>query len=266
MGLAEPGRPSAPCLRLTGTVRRSVLRLAILLPLLASGFLLPVREWVVHLLGLARDAGLPGAALYGAAFVPAALLFLPAAPLAIGAGFAFGPVLGALVTAAGGMAGATAAFEVGRHLGGDVLRRALARSRRLAPFASALDRADLEVVLWLRLSPLVPFYLLNYAFGTTGMRGRRYGIATGLALLPGAAVYATLGSALASPGDLSLVEPSHRWLALGAAAVLTLAAAAGARWRLPRLLGAPRAAPAPSGSTPDHPRLGAPGAAVRPGL
>ena len=226
-------------------MRRSPFRLALLVPLLALGFLLPVREWVVHLLDLAGRAGPAGAALYAAAFVPAALLLLPAAPLAIGAGFAFGPVVGTLVTAAGAMAGAIAAFEAGRHLGGDVLRRALARSRRLAPFARALDRAGFEVVVWLRLSPLVPFYLLNYAFGTTGMRGRAYGAATGLALLPGAAVYATIGSALAGPEDLSLAASPHRWLAVGAALAHTFAAAAGARWRLPRRLGEPGPRPGP---------------------
>jgi uncharacterized membrane protein YdjX (TVP38/TMEM64 family) len=229
-------------------VRRSPFRLALLVPLLALGFLLPVREWVVHLLDLAGRAGPAGAALYAAAFVPAALLLLPAAPLAIGAGFAFGPLVGTLVTAAGAMAGATAAFEAGRHIGGDVLRLALARSRRLAPFARALDRAGFEVVVWLRLSPLVPFYLLNYAFGTTGMRGRAYGAASGLALLPGAAVYATIGSALASPEDLSLAASPHRWLAVGAALALTLAAAAGARWRLPRLLGEPEPRPGARGA------------------
>lgn len=228
-------------------MRRSLFRLVLLAPLLALGFVLPLRAWVVQLLDLAARAGPAGAALYAAAFVPAALLLLPAAPLAIGAGFAFGPWAGTLVTAVGAMVGATAAFEAGRHVGGDVLRRTLARSRRLAPFARALDRAGFEVVLWLRLSPLVPFYLLNYAFGTTGMRGRAYGAATGLALLPGAAVYSTIGSALASPEDLSLAASPHRWLAVGAAVALTLASAAGARWRLPRLLAAE---PAPPGAPP----------------
>jgi len=204
---------------------------------LAAGLLLPVWRVIGDLLGTARDAGAAGALLYAGAFVPAALLLLPTAPLAVGAGNAFGPIAGTLVSAVGGALGATAAFEAGRRIGGTGLRKLLARSHRLRPFARALEHAGPEVVFWLRLSPLVPFYLLNYAFGTTGLRTRDYALATGIAILPGCAIYALLGSLLPSTADWAHAGcAAPRWVALSAAIVLSVVAAVAARARLPRLV------------------------------
>jgi uncharacterized membrane protein YdjX (TVP38/TMEM64 family) len=217
-------------------VRRALALLVLVAVAVAAGAALPLREWTQGLLLHVRGAGAAGAALYGAAFVGAALLLLPAAPLVVGAGWAFGAVPGALLSAAGMAAGAGAAFEVGRRVGGDAARRLLARSRRLSRFAAVLEHAGFEVVFWLRLSPFVPFTLLNYAFGTTGMRALAFAAASGLAVLPGCALWAALGSALASP------DPWHAGSGLAsgpgalAALALTVTAAVAARVRLPRLL------------------------------
>jgi uncharacterized membrane protein YdjX (TVP38/TMEM64 family) len=231
-------------------VRRGLVLLAVVAVALVAGIVLPVREWIVTLLLHAREAGAPGAILFGGAFVGAALLLLPTAPLAIGAGWAFGGLAGALVAAAGTTLGATAAFEVGRRVGGDAVRRLLSRSRRLARFAAVLERAGFEAVLWLRVSPFVPFYLLNYAFGTTGMRASAFALATAIAVLPGCALWASLGSALAAPDLVHAGAASRGWGAAAAALALTLGSAVAARLRLPRVLarserrsGAPDAAP-----------------------
>jgi len=240
-------------------VRRGLTLLALMAALLVAGALLPVREWAAELLGLVRQAGPVGVVLYAAAFVPAALLLLPAAPLALGAGYAFGPVLGTLVAALGAALGALAAFEAGRHVGGDALGRLLRRSRRVAPFARALGHAGFEVVLWLRLSPLVPFYLLNYAFGATGMRTRDFAAATALALLPGCALAAGLGSLLAIPDEAAFGMSGHRWAVLAAAVLLTLVSATAARLRLPRALAsAPAAARTPPRDRPSPGVTGTP--------
>ena len=219
-------------------MRRSIAVAALVAALLCLGALSPLGAWLEHLLRAARGAGPLGALLYAAAFVPAALLLLPSAPLAVGAGHAFGPVQGTLVATVGTALGATAAFQAGRRLGGDGVRRMLARSRRLAPFTRVLERAGFEVVLWLRLSPLVPFSLLNYAFGATGLRACDYAAATALGLLPGCAMYALLGSVLSSlrPGA---VEAAPRLGAAAAALGLSALAAISGRIRLPRLLSRP---------------------------
>jgi len=217
-------------------VRRGLVLLVLLAAALALGQALPVRAWIRHLLEHAREAEAAGALILGGAFVPAALLLLPAAPLAVGAGWAFGALPGALLSAAGMAAGAAAAFEVGRRVGGDAARRALSRSRRLSRLAGVLEHAGFEVVFWLRLSPFVPFTLLNYAFGTTGMRAAAFAAATGLAVLPGCALWSTLGSALAAPDPWHAGSALRSWEGALAALSLTVAAAVAARVRLPLLL------------------------------
>lgn len=232
-------------------MHRLLALITLLALLLAAGLVFPVWRWLADLLHAARDGGTFGALLYAAAFVPAALLLLPSAPLALGAGRAFGPVAGTLVAVLGTALGATVAFEAGRLVGGRGLRGWLHRSRRLSPFGRALEHAGPEVVFWLRLSPLVPFYLLNYAFGTTGLRSRDYAAATVLALVPSCSVYAILGSLVFSPEDwTSAGAAAYRWAALGAAVLLSVVAAAAARTRLPRLVeeGARRRQGAPPGA------------------
>jgi len=218
-------------------VRRMLALAVLLVALLSLGLVFPLWQWCTRLLEAARQAGPEGALLYAAAFIPAALLLLPSAPLALAAGNVFGPVAGTLVAVAGTALGATAAFAAGRFVGGDALRRLLTRSRHLSPFTRALEHAGFEVVFWLRLSPFVPFYLLNYAFGTTGLRARDYFAASALALVPGSAMYAFLGSLLFKPDKLAATGLDVRHLgALAVAAALSLLAALAGRARLPRLV------------------------------
>ena len=67
-------------------------------------------EWV-------QGAGLWGALLFGLAYIPAAVLFVPASVLTLGAGFMFGVVKGMVIASLGSTAGAAGAFMVARTVG-----------------------------------------------------------------------------------------------------------------------------------------------------
>jgi len=229
-------------------MRRLLALAALFLGLLCLGLFFPLWEWCTRLLAAAGRAGPAGALAYAGAFVPAALLLLPSAPLAIGAGKAFGPFAGMLVAVAGTAVGATAAFAAGRSVGGDALHRLLARSHRLSCFTRALEHAGFEVVFWLRLSPFVPFYLLNYAFGTTGVRARDYLAATALAVAPGCTLYAALGAQLPSAEGFTAHVAPGQWMALAVGVVLSLLAAAVGRRRLPQLVKEAGASPVQRGA------------------
>jgi uncharacterized membrane protein YdjX (TVP38/TMEM64 family) len=99
----------------------------------------------------------------------------------------------------------------------------------------------------------VPFTLLNYAFGTTGMRAAAFAAATGLAVLPGCALWSALGSALASPDPWHAGSALRSWEGALAALSLTVAAAVAASVRLPLLL-ARRRPGADDGGRPGRPR------------
>ena len=212
------------------TVRRRLGAAAAVLGLLALAFVwrtLPVADALAALADRVRGTGATGMATYGAAYVGAELLALPLAPFTVGAGWAFGALLGAIVIVPATTVGATAAFALTRAFVRDPVRLAegegrVARALRLA------DRGGFRLVLLLRLSPLTPFSLLNFAFGATPMRARDFALATFLGTIPSALVYGFLGSLLSRPGD---ALPGGPWVAATAAAV-TLAVAWAVRQRL----------------------------------
>ena len=99
---------------------------------------------------------------------------------------------------------------------------------RFAAVYRALSDDGFRIILLLRLSPVVPFSLLNYALGMTRVQTRHYIWATIIGILPGTFLYVYLGTlssdvAAIARGDL---PPSGLWgkvgLWLGLAATLAV--------------------------------------------
>jgi uncharacterized membrane protein YdjX (TVP38/TMEM64 family)/rhodanese-related sulfurtransferase len=151
-----------------------------------------------------RQAGAWGPALFIAAYVLATVLFLPGALLTLGGGALFGPIWGTLYSLTGATIGATAAFAIARYVASDwVARRAGPRARRLI---DGVEQEGWRFVALVRLVPLLPFNLLNYALGLTRIRLSHYVLASTVFMLPGALAYSYLGyagrEAFASGEDL----------------------------------------------------------------
>lgn len=148
-------------------------------------------EWV-------QGIGPWGAVLFAAAYVPAAVLLVPGSLLTLGAGFVFGVAKGTLVVSLGSTAGAATAFIVGRTIAHDWVARRLARRPKLAAIGRAVDSEGFKIVLLTRLSPVLPFNLLNYALGLTTVPFRTYVLASWIGMLPGTIMYVYLGSTAGS--------------------------------------------------------------------
>ena len=86
-----------------------------------------------------------GAVLFAAAYVPAAVLFVPGSLLTLGAGFVFGVVKGTLIVSLGSTAGAAAAFLVGRSVARDWVARRIAGRPKLAAIGRAVRNRRLQV-------------------------------------------------------------------------------------------------------------------------
>lgn len=104
-------------------------------------------EWV-------QSAGLWGAVLFGLAYIPAAVLFVPASVLTLGAGFVFGVARGTVIVSLGSTAGAAAAFVVARTVGHNWVLGRMARYPGLNAIRRAVESEAFKVVLLTRLSPL----------------------------------------------------------------------------------------------------------------
>jgi uncharacterized membrane protein YdjX (TVP38/TMEM64 family) len=216
---------------------RSALRASLLAgtatALLLAALLLPVREWTTALLGWIAERGAWAGVILGLAWLPAAILFVPGTVLTLGTGFLLGLERGLAVVSVGSTAGATAAFLVGRHLGRDWVRRRIGERRTFAGIDRAIEREGLEVVLLLRLSPLVPFNALNYALALTGVRLRDYVLGSWVGMLPGTLLYVWLGAGARSLAAIATgtAERPGAWLLLFGAG---LAATAVAVWLVAR--------------------------------
>jgi uncharacterized membrane protein YdjX (TVP38/TMEM64 family) len=169
----------------------------------AALFLLPLDRWLLALVETMRAAGAGGALLYVVAYVVACVLFLPGSVLTLAAGFAYGPVQGTLLVMVASMLGATAAFVLGRTVLRGRIERRLAGHPRFAAVDRAVAAQGFKVVLLLRLSPLFPFNVLNYALGLTRVPLRTYALASLLGMFPGTLLYVYLGSLVTSAAQLA---------------------------------------------------------------
>lgn len=113
-------------------------------------------------------------------------LFVPGALLtALGAAI-FGPYWGFLYVWVGAMAGASAAFCIGRTLGRDFA--ALLIGDRLKKYDDAIERNGFATVLYLRLV-YFPFTPMNFGMGLTKVRFRDYFFGTGLGIIVGTFIF-----------------------------------------------------------------------------
>jgi len=149
----------------------------------------------------------------------AAVFFLPGLVFTLAGGALFGPVYGTLYNLTGATLGATLAFLTARYLARDwVARRA---GRRLQQLVAGVEREGWRFVAFVRLVPLFPYNLLNYALGLTRIRLSHYIVTSFIFMAPAGAAYTYLGYAgreLAGEG-----EDVVRKALLALAAVATVA-------------------------------------------
>lgn len=143
--------------------------------------------------------------VYGVAFlvyVAMAGLSLPgAAALSLVYAWYFGFFRGVILVSFASTAGATVAFLLSRHL----FREAVLASfgSRLGSFNERLRQDGAFYLLWLRLVPLVPFFVINLVMGLTPLRTRTFWWVSQLGMLPGTMVYVYAGSRVPSLSELA---------------------------------------------------------------
>jgi uncharacterized membrane protein YdjX (TVP38/TMEM64 family) len=164
---------------------------------------LPLAEWTTMLAERLRNTGPLGVLLFMAAYIVSTVAFLPGAILTLAAGFAFGPVWGLAVASPASVAGATSAFLLGRTLLRRWAEQRVGESPRLRAIDAAVGREGFKIVLLLRLSPLFPFNLLNYALSLTTVRLRTFVLASFVGMLPGTAMYVYIGSLAPAAAELA---------------------------------------------------------------
>ncbi|MGE4054359.1 MAG: TVP38/TMEM64 family protein [Vicinamibacterales bacterium] len=215
-------------MRAAGSIRRLVA--AVLAAALISGALVvfPVRDLAQVLVEWVRDAGAVGVAVYAAAYIAATVLLVPGTVLTLGAGMVYGPVFGTLLVSPVSVAAATTAFVLGRTVARKWVNERIGGHPRFAAVDAAIEHEGLQIVLLLRLSPLFPFNLLNYALGLTRVRLEHFVLGSFLGMLPGTILRVYIGSLAATAASLDAGHPTNTlqqalyWIGLGATIAATV--------------------------------------------
>ena len=184
-----------------------------------------LEQWV-------QEAGLAGPLVFMAIYAIATVFFFPGSALTLAGGALFGPVLGTFYNLTGATIGAVLAFLIARYIASDWVEQKT--GGRLKQLKQGVEGEGWRFVAFVRLVPLFPFNLLNYALGLTQIRLSHYLVATYLFMLPGAIAYTYLGYAgrEAVTGSEGLIQKAL--LALALLAVVAF---------LPRLIGRLRRGP-----------------------
>ena len=213
-------------------MNKKLLRLSLLVAL-TTGFILvfiyrdqidpaALENWV-------NQAGVAGPLVFMLIYIVGAVFFLPGSVLTLVGGALFGPILGTFYNLTGATIGAAISFLVARYLMSDWVEKKT--GGRLKRLKDGVEKEGWRFVAFVRLVPLFPFNLLNYALGLTRIKFSHYLIATYICMLPGGFAYTYLGyvGREAVAGDEGIIQKSL--LALALLAVVAF---------LPRLIAAMR--------------------------
>jgi len=132
-----------------------------------------------------------GPLIYMVVAAVATILLVPATLFTLAGGVLFGPLLGTLYTLLGATVGAALAFLIARYIASDwIVRQSRGRFKQLIEGVAA---EGWHFVAFVRLVPIFPFFLLNYALGLTKIKFIPYITATFICTFPGVAAITYLG-------------------------------------------------------------------------
>ncbi len=145
--------------------------------------------------------GFWGPVVFILGYAGATLAFIPGSILTLASGAIFGLVEGTIYVFVAATLGATLSFLVARHAARAAIEKRIEGDARFAAIDRAVGAEGRKIVFLLRLSPVFPFNLLNYALGLTRVRLGDYFIAS-IGMLPGTLLYVYTGKII---GDVAAV-------------------------------------------------------------
>jgi len=213
-------------------VKTKWLGLALLLTLVALAAWhrneLAAQDWAAWI----ANFGWAGPGIFIGLYALATLALLPGLAFSLAGGALFGLGWGTFYNLTGATLGAGLAFLAARGVLGDWATTQT--QGRLAPLQAGIEREGWRFVAFVRLVPLFPFNLLNYALGLTRIGFWPYLLATYIFMLPGAWVYTFLGAVgrEAASGETEIAQWAPKaLLAVGALALVVYLPKLYTNWR-----------------------------------
>ncbi len=192
---------------------RSIVKGALILIALADLFALArafdVQQLLRDVLDWISSLGPWAGVFFVALYVLATVLFLPGFILTLAAGVLFGVIWGSVAVSVGSAAGATLAFLIGRYLARNWVAEKIERNEKFEAIDRAVAKEGWKIVGLVRLSPVFPFNLLNYAFAITKVSLKDYFFASWIGMLPATVMYVYVGSLVGNLATLGSEERSR---------------------------------------------------------
>ena len=145
-----------------------------------------------QLQGWLTQEGIWAPIIYIVLYTVATVLVLPSTALNLTSGAIFGPWLGTLWTSIAAVIAAVVAFAFTRTVGREMVAQKLAG--RWQAMDAEMHQGGLFYMFALRLLPIIPYGLVNFAAGLTSIRFQDYLLATILGTIPGVLPFVMLGS------------------------------------------------------------------------
>jgi uncharacterized membrane protein YdjX (TVP38/TMEM64 family)/rhodanese-related sulfurtransferase len=205
------------------TVPRSIPRVLLALLIAASAVLVAANREQINAATLndwIDQLGSWSMIAYVAVYAFATVVLVPGSIFGLAGGALFGPLLGSVLNLSGATLGATLAFLTARYVAADWIERKI--GGRLKRFVTGVEAEGWRFVAFVRLVPLFPFNLTNYALGLTRIPLHHYILASIVCMAPGTIAYTWLG--YAGRGVLTAEADTVRYglLALGLLAAIAL--------------------------------------------
>lgn len=138
-----------------------------------------------------KNSGNAGPIVFMLIYIIGTVFFLPGAVLTLAGGALFGPIFGTFYNLTAATIGAMISFIAARYLAHDWVEKKT--GGRMKQLKQGVEGEGWKFVAFVRLVPLFPFNVLNYALGLTKIKFSHYSIATYIFMLPGAIAYTYLG-------------------------------------------------------------------------
>jgi len=156
-------------------------------------------DWLAPVVLELAQLGPWGPVLFILLYIAAAITLAPAFFLTVAAGALFGVWRGSVIVFIGASLGASAVYALGSLMTRSRLMARVTRDRRVAAVRDAVRGEGAWVMFLLRLSPLVPFNILNYALALSGVRYVDFLIAL-VGMIPAIVMYTYYGKVV---GDVA---------------------------------------------------------------
>lgn len=209
--------------------RATINRLLVLAGIVVFAILfrtLPVTEWLEQLARLNERHPVAVPVAYVAAVTVATVALFPGWISMMLGGLLFGLLPGLPFALLGITAGAFGAFLAGRALGRTWVEQRMGDSLKLQALDEAVNTQSFYIVFLTRFAIVLPFNLLNYAFGLTRVSAVTYVAATALGMLPAVLLYVYLGTLADDFGAIIAgdVRPASGayWIAVVAIAAIAM--------------------------------------------